>query len=486
MVRLTTKALTLLAFAAAACSKRADNNTAHAGNGNYPTEIADIIISRCATTGCHNDASALNAAGLNLSTWEKMFRGAGTGAVVIPYRPDFSTLCYYTNTDTAAGLVLQPTMPYGTAPLTREEYTRLHDWIASGAPAADGQIMFADSAGRRKFYVANRLCDVVTVVDGASQLQMRYVDAGNGTTAKYPYSVKVSPKKDNWYVSYYSRSGIISKYSGLTDKHIKDIELGDGTWQSFDITADGKHAWVADNSSSGRLAYVDLAEARVLKTFDFGGQLVYPSSVAVAHDKVFLTPTAGNFVYEVNISDRESPELKQVPVDGTGAILPAGGLSPVGMICDDSGSKLYIICAATTDVRIVDTRTGALKNVVKLQGIPAALALSKKHGLLFISCPDDIVTFPGNRGSVAVVQVENGGVVKTIKPGYQPYGLAVDDETGLVAVANANISAGGPASHHESGCGKTNGNVTFINMGTLELVAGKKLEVAVFPFAVGN
>jgi DNA-binding beta-propeller fold protein YncE len=86
---------------------------------------------------------------------------------------------------------------------------------------------------------------------------------------------------------------------------------------------------------------------------------------------------------------------------------------------------------------------------------------------------------------VVVVDVLAHAVVKTINTGYQPYGLAADDELGLVAVANANISAAGPASHHESGCGKKNGNVTFINTTTLELVAGKKLEVAVFPYAVG-
>ena len=73
---------------------------------NYPVDVKSIVIAKCAVTGCHNTQSKDAAGGLNLSTWDKLLEGSRGGAVVIPYRPDFSTFCYYTNTDTTKGLVL--------------------------------------------------------------------------------------------------------------------------------------------------------------------------------------------------------------------------------------------------------------------------------------------------------------------------------------------------------------------------------------------
>src|SRR4051812_7084644 len=64
----------------------------------YPDEISAIMLTKCAVSGCHNNISYEGAAGLNLETWEGLFRGAGTGSVVIPYRPDFSSMCYFINT----------------------------------------------------------------------------------------------------------------------------------------------------------------------------------------------------------------------------------------------------------------------------------------------------------------------------------------------------------------------------------------------------
>mgnify|MGYP003344644136 CR=1 FL=1 len=64
---------------------------------NYPNDIAAVILNKCAVSGCHNDLSYENAGGLNLATWDKLFEGTETGATVIPYRPDFSSLSFFTN-----------------------------------------------------------------------------------------------------------------------------------------------------------------------------------------------------------------------------------------------------------------------------------------------------------------------------------------------------------------------------------------------------
>ena len=77
----------------------------------YPAEVGQILLTKCATAGCHNDASNAAAGGLNLSSWEKLFQGGNGSACVIPYRSDFSTLCYYVNSFSDLGVSLIPRMP---------------------------------------------------------------------------------------------------------------------------------------------------------------------------------------------------------------------------------------------------------------------------------------------------------------------------------------------------------------------------------------
>ena len=40
---------------------------------NYPPAVAEIIVNKCATSGCHNSLSRANAGGLDYSTWDLMF-----------------------------------------------------------------------------------------------------------------------------------------------------------------------------------------------------------------------------------------------------------------------------------------------------------------------------------------------------------------------------------------------------------------------------
>ncbi|MEO7174737.1 MAG: hypothetical protein ABIV51_02835, partial [Saprospiraceae bacterium] len=83
----------------------------------FPSQIAPIM-DKCSNAGCHNDISKDGAAGLSLASWETMFEGGNGGAVTIPYGSLYSTLLYYTNTDSSMGPTLLPTMPYNLPPLS--------------------------------------------------------------------------------------------------------------------------------------------------------------------------------------------------------------------------------------------------------------------------------------------------------------------------------------------------------------------------------
>ncbi|HNU47911.1 MAG TPA: hypothetical protein PKM40_03705, partial [Bacteroidia bacterium] len=61
---------------------------------------------------------------------------------------------------------------------------------------------------------------------------------------------------------------------------------------------------------------------------------------------------------------------------------------------------------------------------------------------------------------------------------------AVNDDKGVVYVANRNVDANGEAPHHSGACAGRNGNLTQIDMNTLELVPGYKCELGVNPYSV--
>lgn len=487
MVHLKTKYLLLFTwlFAATACTHQAPQ-VSPLPESNYPADVAKIIINKCATAGCHNNNSYSGAGGLNLTTWDKLFEGGSTGAVVIPFRPDFSTLCFYTNTDTTLGVTLIPTMPVTNTPLSREEYLTLSNWINNGAANANGNVKFAGNPNRSKIYVTNKLCDVVTVFDAATLLQMRYIDVGTTNLQEFPHAVKVSPDKKHWYVSFFSTKDVVQKFNAVDDSPVGNINIGNGAWTSFDITSDSKLGYFVDNSSPGKLAVVDLETQTLLATHTFNNLLQYPTGIVIndALKKLYIGNNNGNYIYVVDIHNPLQPTIKTLPIDGTIQLQYHSGINPTELIINDATNHCYIACTQSNEIRVMDMLTDSVVAVIPIGSPPAYMSLSQRSNKLFISCPDDEHTFPGNRGAVVVVDLITNSVVRKIKTGYQPYGIAADDERGIVAVVNANLSPKGNAPHHTSNCGGRNGNVSFIDMKTLELIPGKRSEVAVYPFGI--
>jgi len=169
--------------------------------GDYPTEIGKIMTYKCATSGCHNEASYKAAADLNLSSYASLFRGSNNGSPVIPFRSDFSSLCYFINTYSEFGLTNLPTMPLNSNALSKAEVKTIKDWIDNGAPDINGNIMWGNNPIRKKYYVLNQGCDVVTVFDAETQLPIRCITVGNNpNVSESPHMVKVSPDGNYWYV----------------------------------------------------------------------------------------------------------------------------------------------------------------------------------------------------------------------------------------------------------------------------------------------
>jgi len=449
----------------------------------YPQEVANIIINKCATAGCHNDISKNAVGGISLSSWDKLFEGNNNGSVVIPYRHDFSTLCYYINTKAANGPALQPTMPLNNDVLTDEEYNIIINWIKEGAPNNKGFVKYSDNTQRKKIYVTNQICDVIAIFDSQTLLPMRYIDVGQTLTQEFPITIKVAPDGNNWYVSFLAQTGLIQKFDAKTDSYSGKIDLGPGVWTTFDITGDSRYGFFVDNSSPGRIAYVDLNSLQVLASYTFGGNFVYPKNVIVNSNatKLIVGTEQGNFVYILDISDPLSPVIIEKPIDGTSTVLHNQSNDPHFLIKTLDDNFCFIGCAFSNDVRVMDLQTNSVIATINLPAYPQQMDVYDEYGLLFVACPEDVNSFPGNRGSVIVIDYFAKTIVKKINAGFQPYGVGVDRSKKIVAIANSNLDSGGPAPHHSTSCGGRNGYITFIDVNTLELIPKKRVEVAVFP-----
>jgi hypothetical protein len=109
----------------------------------FAQTIQPLIVSSCATTGCHDAASALE--GYVLTDYSHI---TGSKNAVVPYYPDQSKL-YRVLSET--GEDRMPPSP--RAPLTSEQKNLIRKWIADGALNSDcpdascdttGEILFAD------------------------------------------------------------------------------------------------------------------------------------------------------------------------------------------------------------------------------------------------------------------------------------------------------------------------------------------------------
>jgi DNA-binding beta-propeller fold protein YncE len=451
----------------------------------YPEEIGKLIFTKCATSGCHNTASKEAAGGLSLQSWNDLFAGGRGGAAVIPYRSDYSTLFYFTNTFSDLGPTLRPTMPYNKPPLSREEVLMLKSWIDAGAPDREGFVKFSDNPNRKKYYVTNQGCDVVTVFDQASGLQMRYIDVGQTAGTDIPHMIRVSPDKQYWYVL--SVTGLyLEKFRASDDRFVAKAFIGIGNWNAFTISSDSQTAYCTDLSApAGKVSTVDLTSMTASPQQPFN----YPHGVALkaSDDTMYITQQAGSRLYKVPVADFSA--LSQVDLF-TGPD-PAITLNPHEIVFSPDGSKYFVTCQGSEEVRIFQSGSDALLGIIPVGASPTEMAFSTNTPYMFVSCTEDTINFPGKRGSVAVINYQTNSFVKYIYTGHQPHGIAVDDVKKIVVVANRNFATDGPSPHHSGACGGRNGFVSFININTLNMVpvsvgsSTKKIEISVDPYSVG-
>jgi len=103
-------------------------------------------------------------------------------------------------------------------------------------------------------------------------------------------------------------------------------------------------------------------------------------------------------------------------------------LSPGELAISADGSKLYIVCERSDELRIVDTRTGNLLRAIPVGHIPRGVTLSADEKLIFVANSWD--------DTVSVIHGKSLKVVRSIKVSGEPISVAVDHASKTLFTAN--------------------------------------------------
>jgi DNA-binding beta-propeller fold protein YncE len=374
-------------------------------------------------------------------------------------------------------------MPVNDEALTKEEVILLRDWIDEGAPNKSGNIKFADDRKRKKLYITNQGCDLVAVVDDESRLVMRYLNVGNSDLIESPHMVKVSPDGNYWYVVFTAGS-VVQKFNAIDDSFVAEAEIGYGSWNTIAISDDSKTAFAVDWSASGRIACIDLESMALKKMYQGSGLFIYPHGVSINENSVYVTAQTGNFIYKIDVTDINFPEIEEISLEP--GVSPSGNskLDAHEIIFSNDKTKYFVSCQKSNEVRVMDANTDTLITIIQTGQYASEFSISNNTNYLFVSCPEDTLNFPTlGRGCITVIDHSTLSFVKNIYAGYQPHGIALNDDSGILYVANRNTLSEGPAPHHTTDCGGRNGYITALDINSLELT-DLKFEVSVDPYSV--
>ena len=453
-------------------------------SGTYPAEIGNIMVNRCATSGCHNILSYQNAGGLLLDAWSHLFDGGNNGSVIVPFSSANSPLLYFINTHEELGPVAVPTMPLNAPPLTQEEYLLIKNWVDKGAPDKDGIIPFSSNAAtRQKIYATMQGCDQIAVIDAEKKVVMRYIPVGATSLTESPHAIRVDENGNYAYVSF-TAGEYIQKIDTKTDTVVASLRVGTGSWNILHVSDDGTKIMLTNfNAISGQptLVIIDAINMTIIdQLFIPSNEMSNPHGVASlpGFDVFFITRQIGNIVYKIKLS---TGSIKAVSIDKNApSTIPSH--DPHEILMTPDYSKYFLTCQGSDEVRIMDVTADTLLKVINVGKVPQEIALSKTKPYMFVTCIDDATSVPGAKGSVYAINYNTYEITRIEGPFYQPHGITVDDQNGAFYVFSRNVATSGPPPHHSSSCSGRNGFYNAYDLNTFQRLP-KRYEVLVDPYS---
>ncbi len=441
----------------------------------YPADIAPIITQKCANSGCHD--GRVNPSSLALNTWENTMKGASYGAVIIPYRPNLSYFFLHSNTYTSLGNALTPIMPpaYFSPPIDSANMAKIKEWIANGAPDKNGKILFADNPDRSKLYVVNSGCDLVTIIDAETNLQMRYIGVGSKRHLGFkegsgigpiqsPHYLNVSPDRKYWYVTLI-QGNAIEKYNAEVDTFVARLEIPTfGQIAHISITPDGTKG-IASNYDAGNpaIAVLDLVNMTTTKIISgIGGRphglVFYDNNTA------YVAGYISNIVYKIDLVTGDI--IENIFTDNPS--LGKTNTNPYDLMFNQDKTKLYVSCANTNEMIEINPITDAVTRRVDVGKKPLLFDIDFQTNTLLVASQQETNSSFSLKGCVSVVDLNTFTLTKKIfNLGNMPRVVRINPQKRIAYVCSENVDGIDPP-HHASDCAGSNGYVRIIDLNIMD------------------
>jgi YVTN family beta-propeller protein len=451
----------------------------------YSEHIQSIFNSTCAVSGCHvgsnaDDHDAMLQKTLHgneqfsLKSWDDLVHGGPHGAVIIPFKASKSHLVFHVNTDTLVASVSLPHMPLAGFNLPAEQVRTLMRWIDDGAANDVGAIPFTVYP-EGKVFVTNQAEDLVTVIDIATNLVARYIQAGVPNVfvqpPNAPHNITVDKQHGYYYVNLVA-AGKVLKYRLSDDTVIGEVSgILSPTQVALSVTGDT--AFVAQFASGTTAIRMFNTQTMQLYPQQIGSSFLNkPHGVQVTPDEqqLWVTGNLSDNILVVNLNDL-STSLIQLNNQPPGS---GGLLFPYQTVMTSDNKYVYVSCQQSNEVRVIDRDSMKVVKVIAVGTWPLILAIS----------PDDMHIYSANRNSndVSVIRTSDNTVEATIaNVGPNPHGIDLTDDGHYAYVSCENVTDVVPP-HHPTAGSKIPGFVTVIDLATNQIV--KTFEVGAFAAGV--
>ncbi|MEM6631333.1 MAG: hypothetical protein AAF694_16755 [Bacteroidota bacterium] len=462
----------------------------------FPSEVATIFSSNCAISGCHvGDSPPEN---LNLSSWDRAFQGSDFGAIVIPYAPNWSHLFQHTNTYSDLGVQAEPRMPPSGDALGRDQVLTIREWIEAGAVDKTGTYRWAlqETRSDDKLFSLCAGSDLIAVTDLETNLIMRFVEVGQlEGVNESPHYIALSPDNRFMYVTLLQGS-LVEKYRTDTYERVGRVEVGESP-ALIEVDPLGNYLiishWNATNSTP-KLSLLDANTLEILNQVRGSAELLsFGHGMATNSDfsLLYVVANEGNYYAKYAVDPSGLQEIDKILIDPEASPFAQAtrAYQPYHSLLSPDGSKLFISCSATNEVRVFNTASDQLITTIPTGEFPRLMAYDSQENRLFVACAkEENFSEQGSmRGCVSVIDAVGLSKIREIyRLGHRPHGIGISKDRRLLFVSSENNGNGNedPPHHFIEGLAGTPGKYNVVDLQTLGLLREEETEIGVFPNAL--
>lgn len=342
-------------------------------NGFENYEVAEIIVNKCANSGCHIGVTP--AGNIAMDTYSSLLNGANNnkgffeGEVVIPFSADKSLLYQMIQKNVTS------LSPHDGLNLTSSEIDTVKSWINDGAKDFNGTAASINPSYR--VYVCNQASDLISVIDGDKKVVSRLIDVDFNSTIDAPHMVKEFG--DYLYATIIS-AGKFLKIRKSENQIVAEV-LGLEKPGMIQINLTGTKAYVSRSSTSPSI-YNTIYVIDLTSSMSLVKEISLPVT-GVPH--ALALNTANTKLYVANLTkDRISivDALNDEFIDDI--ILPIG-TEPMQAAISPDGTYLYVSGRGVSKLLVVDLNADSVVTEVDVSAMPMHISISSTGNRIYVS-----------------------------------------------------------------------------------------------------